>query len=99
MGLDNTSYLRTIRFPSADFTIVQADSGTALALADIGELGDHVATAADTTRKLSNHELDSSDVQAAGGTQFKLLGKIDEPDNAWGEHVNVKVMFNQHHLY
>jgi hypothetical protein len=32
MGLDNTSYLRKIEFPSAAFTLIQADSGTTFML-------------------------------------------------------------------
>ena len=36
-GLDNTSYLQKMEFPSADFTLIQADSGTVFILDAIGE--------------------------------------------------------------
>jgi hypothetical protein len=37
MGLDNTSYLRTIKFLTADYTIIQADSGATFMLAATGK--------------------------------------------------------------
>lgn len=33
-------------------------------------------------------------LDAAG--QVKVLGKIENPDNAWGEHVDLLVIFNEH---
>jgi hypothetical protein len=77
---------------------VQCDSGTAPAATDVGTTANHVAGTSDATRKLSGHELDSSQMAAQGGAQFKVLGLVKRPDNAWGEHCDVEVIFNEHHL-
>jgi hypothetical protein len=67
-------------------------------IASVGACANHVATAADTTRKISQHEWDQSSIVVDGNSaQFKLLDKIDEPDNAWGANVNLIVTFNEHH--
>lgn len=73
---------------------VQADTGTATTAADVGETANHVAGSGSATTKLSGHELDSSDI--ATGAQLKIVGLMTEPDNAWGEHSKLKVIFNEH---
>lgn len=70
---------------------VQADSGTALTSAgSIGHTADHVAGAGDTLTGISGHELDSSNIGT--GTQLRIIGKVETPDNTWGEHVNLRVI-------
>ncbi len=73
---------------------VQADSGTDLTVASVFNTANHVAGTSDSTRKLSGHELDSSDVGT--GSQLKILGLVDMPNNAWGEHVKLRVLINEH---
>jgi enhancing lycopene biosynthesis protein 2 len=73
---------------------VQADSGTALTVAAVNATANHVATTGSTTTKRSLQELDSSDVGT--GANFKILGKVETPDNTWAEHVNLEVIFNEH---
>ena len=75
---------------------VQADSGTAVAATDVFETANHVAGAGSATTYQSGHELDSSDI--ATGQQLRILGKIDVPGNAWGEHVDLEVMIVEHAL-
>lgn len=70
----------------------QADGSTVLA--DIGTLGDHVAGTGSTTTGISGHEFDSTTGTSAAG--FRLLGKVNSPDNAWGTNVNVEVLIYQH---
>jgi len=79
--------------PTIEFGI-QADSGTALTVASVFNTANHVAGTSDSTRKLSGHELDSSDVGT--GAQLKILGLVDTPDNDWGEHVKLRVLINEH---
>lgn len=67
--------------------------------ADIGNLGDHVAGTGSTTTGNSAHELNGSTGTGVGG--FRVLGKIDAPDNAYGTNVNLEVHaleheYNQH---
>jgi hypothetical protein len=86
----------TIRIYDDPYTIfsVQADSGTALSAADIFKTNDHVAGTGNTATKLSGHEFDSSD--AGDGSQLRIIGKLDEVGNDWGEHVNLLVIINEH---
>jgi hypothetical protein len=74
----------------------QTDTGTASTAADIFVTANHVAGTGSTTTKMSGHELDSSQMAASGGAQFKVLGLDPTPGNAWGEHSRVLVMFNEH---
>lgn len=73
---------------------VQADTGTAPAAEDVFETANHVAGSGSTTTKLSGHELDASDIGT--GAQLKIIGIIDEPNNSWAEHVDLKVIINEH---
>ena len=75
---------------------VQTDSGTASAATDVFTTANHVAGSGDSDTKLSGHELDSSQMAAQGGAQLKVLGLIARPDNEWGEHSDVEVIFNEH---
>jgi len=73
---------------------VQADSGTAVAATEVFETANHVATTGSTTMYHSLQELDASDI--ATGAQLKIIGKLDSPDNAWGEHVDLLVVIAEH---
>ncbi len=76
---------------------VQADSGTSPAATDVYNTANFITYAAgSTTTGLSIMELDASDIGT--GAQLKILGKIPDPDNVWGEHVNLEVVFNEHFL-
>lgn len=75
---------------------VQADTGTAVAATDVFSMANHVAGSGSTLTHLSGHEIDSSQLAAQGGNQLKVLGKIEAPDNDWGEHVDLRVIFNEH---
>lgn len=81
---------------------VQTDSGTAAAATDVGNTANHVAGAGTTVgsdhRKTgtSADELDSSELAGGDGLQCKLIGLVDAPENAWGEHAYVEVIFNEH---
>jgi hypothetical protein len=74
---------------------VQADSGTAVTIADKGNTANHVAGSGSATTKMSGHELDSSDIDT--GAQLKIIGKVERPDNTWAEHVDLEVLINEHH--
>lgn len=77
---------------------VQADSGTGVAATDVFSMANHVAGSGSSTTKLSGHEIDSSQLAAQGGNQLKVLGIVQEEGNDWGEHVDLKVIFNEHLL-
>lgn len=80
---------------------VQGYTGVTFVESQIGELADHVATAGDSTYLVSRQEInDTSGIRPAweiGGTaQFMILGKVNRPGNAWGEHVKLLVKFYEH---
>jgi hypothetical protein len=76
--------------------VVQTDSGTASAATDRGTTANHVAGTGSSTTKMSGHELDSSQMAAQGGAQFKVIDLYPITGNAWGEHSDVLVIFNEH---
>lgn len=87
----DTGYLDVaLMVPNAVFRC-QADSGTTLAATNLFNAADHVATACDTTTAASQQELDSSGA-STGTAQFKIIDVVDEPGNAWGEHVDLLVV-------
>ena len=65
--------------------------------ADIGNLGDVVATAGDATTKSSRQELNGS--TAATIATFRVLDKIDTPNNAWGTNVDLQVVASEHQYH
>jgi hypothetical protein len=67
---------------------VQGYTGVTFALGMVGEKADIVATAGSSTTNLSLQELNDPEAPTA---QFLILGKVDKPDNAWGEHVKLIV--------
>ena len=75
---------------------IQADSGTSVTSADIGATADHVAGVGSTTTGQSAHELDSDDIGTGG--QLRIMGKVNTPNNSWGEHVDLEVLINEHAL-
>jgi len=74
---------------------VQADTDTAPAATDVFSSADHRPGTGNTTTGKSGGELDSSDLAAQGGDQFRVIGKVDEPNNDWGEHVDLLVIPGQ----
>ena len=75
---------------------IQCDSGTSVTADLMFHTANHVATTGDTTTKLSKHELDASDL--ATGSQMRIIGLVDKPGNAWGEHADVEVVLVEHAL-
>ena len=75
---------------------VQADTGTSVAATGVFETANHVAGSGSTTTLISGHEIDSSEISGSSGAQLKVIGKINEPNNDWGEHVDLEVLINEH---
>lgn len=74
---------------------VQSDSGTATTSADVFAQANFITYAAgSSTTGQSIMELDASDITTGG--QLKIVGLVDSPDNAWGEHSDLLVVFNEH---
>tara|TARA_R110002153_G_scaffold28115_3_gene87034 strand:- start:275 stop:787 length:513 start_codon:yes stop_codon:yes gene_type:complete len=79
--------------PQMLFGVQSAGSTVA---ADVGNLGDHVAGTGSTTTGISAHELNGSTGTGVAG--FRVLGLIEQPDNAYGTNVNLIVQAAEHEL-
>ncbi|MBM4240578.1 MAG: hypothetical protein FJ150_02735 [Euryarchaeota archaeon] len=75
---------------SGQWFVVQASTGTAVNETDRFATADHIAGAGDTTLGKSGHELNSGGLGTATA-QCKIIDKLEDPDNAWGEHVDLIV--------
>lgn len=67
----------------------QCLTGATPAATDVFNASDHTAGAGDTTTGKSNHELTATFSTA---NMFKVIGKVEGPNNDWGEHVEVLVV-------
>ncbi len=72
---------------------IQQQTGDTPTAANVGETANHVAGSGDTVTGLSTDELGTI---STGAAQFKILGLVDRIDNVYGEHVDLKVIFNEH---
>ncbi len=74
--------------------IIQSDTGTNVAATAVNATADFVVADCSTTSGVSAMELDASDIGT--GTQLRILGKLEEPNNSWGEaHVDLIVEFSE----
>lgn len=76
---------------------VQGYTGVTFAEGDNFGIGDHVANTADTTYNISRQELNTvTPYEPGASAQFRLLGLVQRPGNAWGEHAKLLVKFFEH---
>jgi hypothetical protein len=83
-----TTYVAVYDDPGIVYEVQSTTSWTTT-VAVVNSTGNHVATAGDSTYKQAREELDSS------GAQFTILGLVDRPGNAWGEHSKLEVVINE----
>lgn len=80
--------------PDIVFGVQMDDVGTDSDAASVFATANHLAGTGNSTTKLSGHELDMSDI--GSGAQLKIVGLIEEENNAWGDHADVEVLINEH---
>ncbi len=92
----NTTTMTNVKAHVYDdpYTVFGVQSAGSTVAADVGNLGDHVNTAGSTVTGKSNQELNGTTGTAYAG--FRVLGKIDYPDNAWGTNVLLEVQVYEH---
>lgn len=74
-----------------------ANSGSAtLALTDVFDSCDHVATAGSTVTGISGHVLNAASLST---DQCTIVGLYDVPNNTWGTYVDVVVRFSESMWY
>ena len=77
-------------------TVFGVQSAGSTVEADIGTLGDHVATAGSSATGSSNMELNGTTSTAYAG--FRVLGKVEQPGNEYGTNVLLEVQLVEHEL-
>ncbi len=76
-------------------TVFGVQSAGSTVAADVGNLGNHISThAGNANTGLSGDELNGTTSTAYAG--FRVLGKVDTPDNAWGTNVLLEVQGVEH---
>ncbi len=78
--------------------IGQGDETQLDAQTDVGNLCDIVATAGNSTYKVSRQEVDTSTVGTGSGGQLVIMGLYKETGNAFGEFVDVIVKVNENQI-
>lgn len=77
---------------------IQAKTGLTPATTSVFGTCDTVTyLAGNATTGVSKLEADAD--PTTGDAQLMCIGKIDSPDNAWGEHVDLKVIIHEHHFH
>jgi len=84
--------------PDALFEAQDNDDTDGFAEADMGLNCNLIFGAGSAVTLISGHELDESEIATTNSYDVHLLRKLDVPDNAYGEHVRVEVVFNKHRL-
>jgi len=88
--------LVAMAYPGSVFIAQSSTGSTAPAENDIGSTCDHIAGTGNTTFGFSGHELDFGQTTALNtGLQFRTIGKVNHPNNAYGQHCDLYVVFNE----
>jgi hypothetical protein len=82
--------------PDLLFEIQEVSGGTALALNDMGLNADFVVADCSTVTGYSNVELNNSGEAGTNTLDLKIVGLVNRPDNAIGEHAKWLVRINRH---
>lgn len=84
--------------PSMVFEAQDNDDTDGLAAEDMGLNINIEKGAGSATTKISGHELDESTLDVTNSLDLHVLKLLAVPDNDYGEHARVEVMFNKHRL-
>ena len=78
--------------------LIQGDSATNTAQANVGKNADTVGTSGSTTTGISSRELDVSTIATTQGLQLKIVGVDQGPNNdeLGTTHTNLIVQINEH---
>ena len=66
--------------------------------ADLGQNAGLLATAGDSTYKISRHEIKTSDINTTATLELKVLGVLGRTKNEFGSNVVLIVKINNHQL-
>ena len=82
--------------PDTIFEIQEVSGGTALTANDIGLNANFVVGSGSTTTALSGVELNNGTENTTNTLDLHIVGLVDRPDNAIGEHAKWLVRINRH---
>lgn len=82
--------------PNLLFEIQEVSGGTALTANDIGLNADFVVAAGSATTGLSGVELNNVGEASTNTLDLKIVGMVNKPNNAIGEHCKFLVRINRH---
>lgn len=82
--------------PGLVFEIQEVSGGTALAANDIGLNANFVVAAGSATTGLSGVELNNATEATTNTLDVQIVGFVNRPDNAVGEHAKWLVRINRH---
>lgn len=82
--------------PNVLFEIQEVSGGTALTANDIGLNANFVVGSGNTTTGYSGMELNNSGEAGTNTLDLKIMGFVNRPDNAVGEHAKYLVRINRH---
>jgi hypothetical protein len=82
--------------PNLVFEIQEVSGGTALTANDIGLNADFVVADCSTTTGYSNVELNNGTEAGTNTLDLKIVGFVNAPNNAIGEHAKWLVRINRH---
>lgn len=82
--------------PNMLFEIQEVSGGTALTANDIGLNANFVVAAGSTTTGYSGVELNNATEATTNTLDLKIMGFVNRPDNAIGEHAKWLVRINRH---
>jgi hypothetical protein len=97
MGYASTSGVSVMVADHPDQQIVgQVAASEIDAAGDLFNTADIVATAGDSTYKISRHEIDGSSQSGSATAQLRLLRALPATGNALGQYVDVVCQINEH---
>jgi hypothetical protein len=84
--------------PDCVYEAQDNDDTNGLEEADMGLNINLELNAGNATTKQSGHELDESTVDTTNTLDMHLLQLLEVPDNAYGEHARIEIVFNKHRM-
>ena len=95
---ETAMYALVVDDPDVIFEIQEDNDSADLAITDIGDNTNLVATAGNTNSGISGMELDSDGPTSTSSAQFRIMGVVNREDNELGDYCKWLVKINEHEL-
>ena len=84
--------------PDMIFEAQDNADATGLVAADMGLNANLQLNAGSATTQISGHEINLTGADVTASLDVHLMRKLDVPENAYGTHCRVEIMFNKHRM-